>query len=77
MKLKQIILFPTVNVKHWKDFCLDWLLCTVEVWSVSKILWYDTENNAVNLIQQALSNCLVFAWHNRDYKDKNFYNHSL
>lgn len=32
-------LFPTVNIKHRKDFCLDWLFCTVEVevWSIGKI----------------------------------------
>lgn len=66
------LLFPTVNIKRWKDFvCIDYCIVnTVEVWSVSKILWYDIENSAVSLIQPALNNCLVFAWHYRDYKDE-------
>lgn len=69
MQLKWIILFATVNIKNWKDFYLDWLLCTLELWSISKIFWYDTENN-VNFIQKALNNYLVFAWHYRDDKDE-------
>lgn len=71
MQLKWIIFyFQLSNTKNWKCFYLLWLLCTVEVWSISKILWYDTENNVVNSIQQALNNCLVFAWHYKDDKDE-------
>lgn len=55
----ELPLLPNCEYKMLKGFCLYWLLCTVEVWNISKILWYDTDDSAINLIQPTLNNCLV------------------